>query len=281
MEICRTGLIWNPTKRNALSVASELTGSLRRRGCEVFADGEINRNTDCGVLDGDTVADCDLLFVLGGDGTILHALDYAIPHEIPILGVDLGRLGFLAEIEPADLEQDLDLLFAGRFRFEDRMMMAVEGQEDALFALNEVVISRRNSLSGILSVETAVNGTAIDRVSGDGMIVASATGSTAYSMSAGGPIVAPGLECFVLTPICPHTMNARPVVASADERITIRIIDKPDEATAVFDGRRTFHFSRENSEITLVRSVRKARFIRLHERNYFEMLHGKLSQWTH
>lgn len=274
-------MIWNPTKQNALSIATELTASLRRRGCMVYADGGLNGIADCGVLSIDTIPECDLLFVLGGDGTILSALDYAIPYDIPILGVDLGRLGFLAEIEPPELEEDLDRLFSGDYRFEDRMMMTVEGQEDTLFALNEIVVSRNNALTGILSVETEANGTLIDRISGDGLIVASATGSTAYSLSAGGPIVAPGLECFVLTPICSHTMNARPVVASADEKITLRVIDKPDEACAVFDGRRTFHFSRENPEITLIRSAQKARFIRMHERNYFALLRSKLSQWTH
>ena len=156
-----------------------------------------------------------------------------------MLGINLGRLGFLAETEPDDLENDIERLFAGDFWYEDRMTMTVEGAEDSFFALNEIVISRRSASTGIITVETQAHGALLDRVSGDGLIIASATGSTGYSLSAGGPIVAPGLDCFVMTPVCPHTMHARPIIASADERITLKVIDKPYAACAVFDGRST------------------------------------------
>ena len=141
------------------------------------------------------------------------------------------------------------------------MIMEISGEDsDRMFALNEICVMRRGHTVGILSLELMVNGTLLDRISGDGLIVASATGSTAYSLSAGGPIVSPGLDCFVLTPVCPHTMSARPFVAS---------------------GRRTLELSEERSQITIVKGVRKARFVRLQERDYFGLLRKKLSQWTH
>lgn len=281
MRIDRAGIFWNPTKAKGLEVAQRLYGLLSGYGCTVVSDDTLSARTGCEVFPAGRDPECDVMFVLGGDGTLLHALDTTIPYEIPMLGVNLGRMGFLTEVELSNLEGDLRRVFEGDFRYEDRMLMVAEGAEEQFYALNEVILSRKTANAGILSVELKASGTLIDRISGDGMIVASATGSTAYSMSAGGPIVAPGLDCFVLTPICAHTMNARPVVASAEEKITMRVIDKPDDACAVFDGRRTLNFSRENPGLTIRRSSRSARFIRLHERNYFELLREKLSQWTH
>lgn len=281
MNISRAGVLWNHTKENGLPVARRLAELLRSHGCAIYADIRSAELLDCETLPVGSDPGCDVLFVLGGDGTLLSTLDYAVPYGIPMLGVNLGRMGFLAETEPVELEMDIERLFAGDFWFEDRMIMTMEGAEGSFFALNEIVISRRTASAGIFSVETRANGTLIDRISGDGLIVASPTGSTAYSLSAGGPIVAPGLECFVMTPVCPHTMNARPVVASADERISVRVIDKPDAACAVFDGRKTYDFSSDEPGFTIVRGRRSARFIRMHRRNYFKLLRSKLSQWTH
>lgn len=281
MTIEKAGILWNSTKSNGLPVAEKLCGLLRTRGCEVCADEKLSDILGCDVISADCNPECDVLFVLGGDGTLLSTLDYAVPYGIPMLGINLGRLGFLAEIEPEDLENALDAVYDGKFYYEDRMIMELKGEHESHYALNEVIISRKTPAAGVLSVEIEVRGAVIDRMSGDGLIIASATGSTAYSLSAGGPIVAPGLDCFVLTPICPHTMNSRPVVASSGEEIGVRVIDKPGEACAVFDGRSIMEFSSEKPGFTIVRSSKNARFIRLRERNYFELLRKKLSEWTH
>ncbi|MGI6239095.1 MAG: NAD(+)/NADH kinase [Christensenellales bacterium] len=280
LNIRHAGLLWNPTKGDGLPVANELTRLLARHGCRFSADQTLARILNCQSLPEDGDPGCDVLFVLGGDGTVLSALDLAVPHNIPILGINLGRMGFLTEVEPADLEDDLARLFAGDFRYDARMILEMAGAEESHFALNEVVV-RRGTVEGILSVEVEVGGILVDRISGDGLIVSSATGSTAYSLSAGGPIVFPGMDCILLTPLCAHTMNARPVIASADERITVRVLDSPSTACAVFDGRCTHEFTAENPEITIRRSRRRARFIRLRDRNYFELLRDKLSEWTH
>lgn len=281
MNISRAGILWNHTKENGLPVVQRLAALLRARGCTITADLESAELLGCKRIIPGRHPECDVLFVLGGDGTLLSTLDYAVPYGIPILGINLGRLGFLAETEPEELETDLERLFAGDFWYEDRMTMTVDGAEDSFFALNEIVISRRSPSTGIITVEIEANGVPLDRISGDGLIIASATGSTGYSLSAGGPIVAPGLDCFVMTPVCPHTMHARPIVASADERIMLKVIDKPYAACAVFDGRSTYNFSREAPGFSIVRSKRSARFIRMHKRNYFEVLQSKLSAWTH
>lgn len=281
MTIEKAGILWNSTKSNGLPVAKKLCGLLRARGCEVCADERLADILGCDVIRAECNPECDVLFVLGGDGTLLSTLDYSVPYGIPMLGINLGRLGFLAEVEPDELKEALDAIYGDKFHFEDRMIMTIKDDEGTHFALNEIVISRNSPAAGVLSVEISVRDTVIDRISGDGLIIASATGSTAYSLSAGGPIVAPGLDCFVLTPVCPHTMNSRPVVASADEEITVRVIDKPSNASAVFDGRSIMPLSGLNNGFTIVRSSKTARFIRLRERNYFQLLRAKLSEWTH
>lgn len=281
LDILRAGVRWNPTKGDGLPVAIKLMSLLERHGCRVCADAKLARILRCESLPEDGNPGCDVLFVLGGDGTLLTALDYAVPYQIPMLGINLGRLGFLTEVEPSDLEDDVERLFAGDFHFDERMLMEMENGPRGAFSLNDVVISRKSVATGILSIETEVDGRFVDRISGDGLIVASATGSTAYSLSAGGPIVTPGMDCFVLTPICSHTMNARPVVAPSDVAVTVRVIDKPGEACAVFDGRYRFNLSAQTPGITIRRSERVARFIRMRDRNYFELLRNKLSEWTH
>jgi len=281
LNISRAGIIWNFTKKNGLPIARRLADFLKGYGCEIMADDRLAVFLGCDTLPVGRNPECDVLFVLGGDGTLLSALDYAVPYGIPMLGINLGRMGFLTETEPEELEDDLTRIFKGDFWYEDRMTMTIEGAEERFFALNEIVISRKNASTGILTVEVGSNGAIIDRISGDGLIVASSTGSTAYSLSAGGPIVAPGLDCFVLTPVCSHTMNARPVVASADESISVKVIDKPDAACAVFDGRSSYDFTRIYPGLNIIRGKRSARFIRMHKRNYFEILKNKLSEWTH
>ena len=283
MSVRCVGIYWNSSKSLGLSVAERLIGMLHRRGVSVCLNADLNAImglSDCLV---DRFDRCQLLIILGGDGTILSGLDYAIENDLPIVGINLGRLGFLTELETDELDEGvIDRLLTGDYTIDTRTTMMVEGWDyRKFFALNDIVITRATSSVRILSLEYEANGAMVDCISGDGLIVATATGSTAYSLSAGGPVVLPGLECFVLTPICPHTLNARPVVVSADERITVRMVDDRGGAQAVLDGRRAIMLDRAHPEITIRRSVRQARFVRLNEKNYYGLLRSKLSEWTH
>jgi len=266
-----------------LEVAERLIDMLRRRGVQVCLNADLSERMDAADCLVDRFDRCQMLIVLGGDGTILSGLDYAIENDLPILGVNLGRLGFLTELETDELDEGvIDRLLNGDYAIDTRTTMMVEGRDYLkYFALNDIVITRATPSVRIVSLEYQANGAMVDCISGDGLIVATATGSTAYSLSAGGPVVLPGLECFVLTPICPHTLNARPVVVSADERITVRMVDDRGGAQAVLDGRRVISLDREHPEITIRRSVRQARFVRLYEKNYYGLLRSKLSEWTH
>lgn len=283
MSVRCVGIRWNSSKPSGLDVAERLIGQLRRRNVDVCLDEDLRSALGCMDCLVDQFHRSQLLIVLGGDGTILSGLDRAIPNDIPILGVNLGRLGFLTELETDELdERVIDRLLAGDYDIDTRTTMMIEGLDKLeYFALNEIIVTRATPSVRILSVEYEANGTLVDCISGDGLIVATATGSTAYSLSAGGPVILPGLDCFVLTPICPHTLNARPVVVSAEERITVRIRDGRDGVQAVLDGRRIVPMEGERSEITIRKSDRPARFVRLREKNYYGLLRSKLSEWTH
>lgn len=277
------GIHWNSTKSSGYEVALDLIAMLRARNVQICVNAELAEHLNLPGLRVEAFEECDLMFVLGGDGTILSALDRAIPYDIPLLGINLGRMGFLTELEIKDLNDDImDRALSGDYQIDARMTMRVEGQDELkMFALNDIVITRSTPSVRVLSLEYEADGTLVDCISGDGLIVATATGSTAYSLSSGGPIVLPGLDCFVLTPICPHKLNARPVVVSSRHRITVRMLDDRGGAQAVLDGRRIIPLIDESREITICRSERQARFIRLMDRNSFGLLRSKLSEWTH
>ena len=283
MGFHKIGIQWNSSKELGLEAAQRLIQILKKRNIQICANKSLADALEApGLYEPSGYSECEMLIVLGGDGTILRALDLAIPYDLPILGINVGRLGFLTEIEMKDMEQDLQLVLDGRYTIDERMTISVDGYDnETMFALNEIVISRSTPEMRILSLEYCSYGTVINRISGDGMIIASSTGSTAYSLSAGGPIVSPGLDCFVLTPVCPHMLNVRPVILSSNDRITIRAADDRSQARAVLDGRKFIPMEGENAEITIRRSPRNAKFIRVHDRNYFELLRGKLSEWTH
>ena len=283
MAVRFVGILWNSSKLSGLEVARKLVKQLSSRNIGVCMDSGLHARLGLPGPWTDEFDRCQLLIVLGGDGTILSGLDCAIPYDTPILGVNLGRLGFLTELETEELDEGMiDRLVAEDYSIDTRTTMSIEGQDYLrFFALNDIIITRATPSVRILSLEYEANGSLVDCISGDGLIVATATGSTAYSLSAGGPVVLPGLDCFVLTPVCPHTLNTRPVVVSADERITVRVLDDRGGAQAVLDGRRVVPLVGQASEITICRSPRQARFVRLREKNYFGLLRSKLSEWTH
>ena len=283
MQFRRVGMIWRSSKPESLAVAGELISLLGEYNISVVTSDALSDALGRPrAASEQELGHCDLIMVLGGDGAILSALDWALPGDIPVVGINFGRLGFLTEIDPSSLKQDIAALLDGKYTLDSRTTMTIRGfdQRD-FFALNEIVVTRSTPTLRVLSLEIEVNGTLVDRISGDGLIVASSTGSTAYSLSAGGPIVMPSLDCFVITPICAHTMTARPVVVSASDRVSVRVLDDRGGAQAVLDGRKNVPLVGSNSQITILRSDMQARFVRLHDRNYFSLLRGKLSEWTH
>ncbi len=227
----------------------------------------------------------DAIFVFGGDGTMLRALDAFVDCDIPMLGVNLGRMGFLLETEVTELEQAIDRLCRGEYAIERRMMLKVEGycggkHVDA-YATNDVAVSRGLS-QRMIALDAYVGDTLVDHYIADGVVLASPTGSTAYSLSAGGPIVSPDVACFVLNPICPHTLSSRPIVLSSDAcvRLRLNMNEMRDGVQLSLDGQSICKMN-NFEEIRVRRSGHDAQLIRFpKERNYFALLKDKLSQWT-
>lgn len=232
--------------------------------------------------------DFDCAIVLGGDGTIIQTAYNLMAHDIPILGVNLGTLGFLAEIEKQNVFEALDRLIKDDYQIEKRIM--VEGKiiynneqtgqnDDSLFsALNDVVITRKG-LSRIISLHIYVNDILVDMFKGDGVIISTPTGSTAYNLSAGGPIVTQGAEVLVITPICPHSLSPRSVVVSAEDIIKIVIgrskKTQEAEASVSFDGKNEIDLGTDDAVI--IRKARHStRLVKLNRSGIYEVLRSKL-----
>ena len=224
--------------------------------------------------------DIDLALVLGGDGTLLSVAGKVAARKIPIVGINLGNLGFLAQIEKNEIEDSLNKILASEYTIEERMMLKAEltrqtGECLTLHALNDIVIAR-NEGSRLLEMDLYVNNQFVDDYKADGMIIATPTGSTAYSMSAGGPIVDPSVKSFLITPICPHKLYSRTIVVPDTFEITMTLSNKnPRSAIVTADSQNDTVFS-ENDVLTLNRFECSARFIRIHGNRFYSKLHEKL-----
>ncbi len=230
----------------------------------------------------------DLVLVLGGDGTLLAMADYiaAAGRDIPILGVNFGSLGFLTEITRPELFASLEAVIAGQATYDERMMLIARltpapGTEDRsasarLSVLNDVVFTR-TALSRMMDVSIWVGEQFVTTVRADGLIIASPTGSTAYNLSAGGPIVHPAMDALVITPIAPHTLTNRPIVIPAAREVRVASIgsNAGDETYVTFDGQSGFPI-RAGDAVTIARAERPLRLIRASTRSYFEVLREKL-----
>lgn len=224
---------------------------------------------------------CDLLISLGGDGTFLSAAHPPVPKLLPSVGLNLGSVGFLTEIEPQFMEEAVDQLVDGNYEVEDRMMLEarIMSSEGACLAvqtaLNDVVLSRAGS-SRILSIDLSISGNHVERIPGDGLIVSTPTGSTAYSLAAGGPIVHPSMELMLITPVCPHSLHNRTYVAPPDAEIEMRLVDSEADAVCCADGRKTV---RCNDSVIEVRKAKEPfRLIKIYGDRFYQRLPGKIQQ---
>ncbi len=221
----------------------------------------------------------ELLVVLGGDGTILRAARLAAGRGIPIVGVNMGGFGFLAELSADELPAALPQLMAGRYEVDERMMLQAQvetgGRSQTLLALNDVVVTK-SGVARVLRLRISVNGEPLASYPADGVIVATPTGSTAYSLSAGGPIVHPRVEAIVITPICPHTFNARSVIVDQHDVVTIEVDAPAAEATLTVDGRVGVSLA-QTPRVVVGRAAPAARFVRLRESSFYTILSTKLA----
>ena len=283
MEMERFLIYANRQKDRGLDVTGRIRRYLESRGRQVtVVTGE-----DCPEGKGHREAQthtADCMIVLGGDGTVLQAVRETGSLHIPLIGVNLGTLGYLTEIEPVHLEEALERLVAGEYEQENRMMLSGRAflagdrtEED--WALNDIVISRSGSLQ-IIRFHIYVNGQFLNSYDADGMIVTTPTGSTGYNLSAGGPLVEPGARLIVLTPICPHSLNQRSIVLSPEDVVEIVIPQGRDgmvqKVEANFDGSHVILLG-TGDRIRILRSEKTMEFIRLNHVSFLEVLHRKMS----
>jgi NAD+ kinase len=224
----------------------------------------------------------DLVVVLGGDGTLLSMADCiaGAGKNVPILGVNFGSLGFLTEVTLPELYASLETVLAGTARMEERMMLASTVRRPGTtftpyVALNDVVVTK-TARSRMIDLSVTVGGEFVTRVKADGLIVASPTGSTAYNLAAGGPIVQPNVDALILTPIAPHTLTNRPIIIPASATVRVQPhMEGRDDVFISFDGQAGFPLE-DSDEVTICRSERTLRLIHPSTRSYFEVLRQKL-----
>lgn len=281
MKFQSAGICLKPGQEDVADLARELEKWLVDRGVEVLLDPEAGRSASSrGVPRGELAGRVDLLVVLGGDGTLLAVARAVGARDVPLLGVNLGTLGFLTETARDDLFPALESVLAGRFAIEERMRIEVSvdrGRErlDQYIALNDAVISN-TALSRLVHLETRAEGGPVTIYHADGLIVSTPTGSTAYSLSAGGPLVLPALEAILLTPICAHTLTQRPLVLPATLVIEVRVQDtRGGQVHLTVDGQVGLDLE-EGDCVTVRRSAHPTRLLVPPERNRFGVLRAKL-----
>jgi NAD+ kinase len=264
--------------------ALQVLTHLQQRGIRVFAASQSGGGSLAGVsrVDEPELADrVDVIVAFGGDGTLLHAARHAARHGKPLLGVNRGRLGFLTDISPEHMLDAIDAILAGDYLAERRLMLAAELHHDSargplMLALNDVVV-QKGETGRMLDFVTTVDGSYVNTHRGDGLIVATPTGSTAYALSCGGPIIQPNVDALVMVPICPHTLSDRPLVLKSSSTIEVRVETAPGtSAHVVCDGE---ELGKIDAEETLRIHLARETVTLLHPRdyNYYELLRSKLN----
>ena len=251
----------------------------------LFRRGRISVGAECWLkekmnhipFDDCSTVDCDAVIAAGGDGTLLRANLFALLYDLPVFGINVGRVGFLTEIELDQLEQACSALAQDHFTVESRMMLEAVLDGQTMLAVNDVVVTR-GGYSRLITMNAWINDDLIGRFTADGLIVSTPTGSTGYSLSAGGPIICPEVECMLLTPVCAHSLQHRPVITSASQPIRIKL-EEGYSAQVSVDGQPPLILT-DQSELTIVRSKRTAKFIRLGSKSFFSRIRFKLSEWS-
>lgn len=280
----RIAVIPNTDKDTELKATYELVEILNSFGKEVVVDKSIGlEKTDyVREVEKSEISGADMIVVLGGDGTILEIADEAAKYNTPILGINLGNLGFLTQAE--EISRDIfEDIFNGNYTVRESMMLRAtvyENQEitGEFTALNDIVI--KGELARMVNIKLDIDGTNTNNYPADGVIIATATGSTAYSLSAGGAIVHPELDAIMITPICPHTLKARCMLVPDTKTVEVSFA-KPHRNNAILnvDGKRNYTFG-ENGCVKIEKSEHKVRFINLNKRNFYDIVREKIADRT-
>ncbi len=275
-------VVVNPDKDENLAVTLKIKEILEAHSavCRIKKDYDLNSNNN---LTEEIIGDAECILVLGGDGTLLHVAGETENMDIPLLGINLGTVGFLTECEVSNIETMISRLLSDDFSIEERMMIKgvvnkASGLRYMKRALNDIVITRAG-FSRIIGLEVYVDGQVLDTYEADGVVVCTPTGSTGYNLSAGGPIVSPDASLIVITPVSPHSLTAKSIVLSGNEKISIVIAKKrktqETEAIVSFDGASGMGLS-VGDRVDIYKSGKITKLIKMSDINFYEILRNKL-----
>lgn len=254
----KLAIVYNSGVKNSLEVLAALESLLKDKGLvfESFTLGEMR-------------AGADFVFVIGGDGTLLKAAKFFAVTQTPVFGINLGRLGFLAQSKENEIAESVEKMLRGEYKIEDRLMLQ---SNEGLFALNDFVIKGSSNFRTSRFC-LSINDKFVCEYLADGLIISTPTGSTAYGLSAGGPVLAPSLDALVIVPICPHTLTARPLVVPSGEKLTISTCETCPNFTVISDGQSSYAAT---TEITIEKSSYCAKLALLDDDEFYSVLRDKL-----
>ncbi|MGN0501573.1 MAG: NAD(+)/NADH kinase [Ruminococcus sp.] len=281
----KTAVVVNLSKEEAISCAGEISLLMLSKNAEVYMLSEcVPFYKGVKISFTDTIEElfkvCDIAITVGGDGTIIHAAKYAASFDKPLIGVNVGRLGFAADIE-IDGISELTRILNGDYSVEERILFDVEviknGVSKNYLAVNDAVIAR-GQLSKIIDLQVTLDDEEIAKYRADGLLFSTPTGSTAYSLSAGGPIIAPQLDCILMTPVCPHSLFSRSVIFSGNSVLTVSV-KIPSECCCVLtiDGEKNVDILAEDT-VKIRKSDLKLKFVSINKRNFYRKLNEKLKE---
>ena len=275
----RVGVVGHSNYALLQPTLSRLVDFARRDGVELFLEEPLQAHAGYGsVLAPEQSAELDLLISLGGDGTLLRAARIVAWAGVPVLGVNLGRLGFLTSAAGEEVESALGHWLAGNVEMDERMTLAVEAGGDipgrTHLVLNDAVL-HKGGAARVIRIAVRASDDVVGSYSADGIILSTPTGSTAYSLSAGSPIVSPAVECIIATPICPHTLGVRPLVLPADETLTLEVLSPTEELMLTLDGQDAERLV-PGQRVVVRRSDHPVRLVRFPGQTFFSTLRRKL-----
>ncbi len=279
----KIGIFPNEEKDKGLSITRLLIEKIESAGIQVLlpeAAAAVLDLNNTGTTEDNLLPNCDAVISLGGDGTFLGVARKAFNHNKPILGINVGNLGFLAEVDRNDLDWVVQSLAHDKYAVESRMVLdsrivSEESESESYFAFNDVVVSR-GTISRVVNIKVLFDQTMVDQFPADGIIISTPTGSTAYSLSAGGPLVEPNMDLMVITPICPHILHARSMVISEKRKVSIIVDNKyQNDSMLTIDGQRGIMLTNAQ-RVDIVSSDKKLRVIKLSGRSFYDTVRDKL-----
>lgn len=275
----RIGLMVHGRRADAMTCAAKAAAFLQGEGIAVQAEDDAAERLD-GVTPFSQAEEApDMILTLGGDGTLLRGAQAAVRWDVPLLGINLGRVGFLAEAEPENVNDVIHDLLDGNFTQEERPLLEIASGGESWVALNDAVISR-GGYARLITLDALVDGERAGRYVADGLVVATPTGSTGYSLSAGGPIVSPHVDAMILTPICAHSLQHRPFVVPGSAEICLKLgTDAEQHACLEVDGQSCASLA-AGSQVCIRRADKRIRLIRTQPARFFQLVRDKLTEWS-